>query len=367
MTVGIPFRFRRLARALDDDRDALSALANGVDAGIEADRVLPLLDARATAAGVDGPRVAEWRMAARHTVARHLLLDDALAAIGAVLDDARVPWLPIKGMGLPHGAYSPDEYRPTSDIDVLIPEEAFAVAVESLASAGWRGAHAGGHRAAWLEDEGYNWQATSEEHRAFLELHHRLWGPVDPRLHPALVDRAAPDPARGRHARRLGPAHAYIVGACHLWNTAPPRPFLYLLDLERFARAATDEPAAFARRVCTTASEFDLQLFVARAARCAAGLWQGPHRIIADELHGELSTVERAVARRGSFDLPLGRLVLARLLSGRRSRSGWRAPLRRVWPHPALVEEVTPAAWSWPRRRAAFQLGLVRRRAPRPD
>ncbi len=49
--------------------------------------------------------------------------------------------------------------------------------------------------------------------------------------------------------------------------------------------------------------------------------------------------------------LTLNRMYLARLLSGRPSRMGWRAPWRQVWPHPGTVERATPASWpGWGRR-----------------
>ena len=52
--------------------------------------------------------------------------------------------------------------------------------------------------------------------------------------------------------------------------------------------------------------------------------------------------------------------VLARLLSGRASRAGWRSLPRRIWAHPGIVEQTTPAHWIWPARRIAHLMRTLR-------
>jgi hypothetical protein len=125
-------------------------------------------------------------------------------------------------------------------------------------------------------------------------------------------------------------------------------------------RIAADEPE-IADEAARLAEAWDLQLPAGLAAAQVAALWpSAPNRTIADRLLGGLRPLERLVARRGE-SVGLKSIVLARLLSGRASRAGWRSLPRQVWAHPGIVEQETQAGQSWPLRRLAHVLRGLRR------
>ncbi len=107
-------------------------------------------------------------------------------------------------MGLVAHCYPQPECRPTTDLDILVPEERFREAREALRAAGWHDLHPGPLHEDFLVREGYNWQARHTS-GIMLELHFRLWGPVDPRLARAVFERATPaGRARDLPAPRAG-------------------------------------------------------------------------------------------------------------------------------------------------------------------
>ena len=139
------------------------------------------------------------------------------------------------------------------------------------------------------------------------------------------------------------------MAAVHTWLNPPPRPLLAWWDLERIAAA---EPG-MADEAASLAETWDLQLPAGLAAAQVAALWpSAPNRTIADRLLGGLRPIERFAARQGEA-VGLKSIVLARLLSGRASRAGWRSLPRRIWSHPGIVEQETPAGRIWPVRRLA--------------
>jgi len=330
-----------MARATAGDPEAveqLTATGEGITAVIE-NRLAPLLVFLAHEQAVEAPEA--WLASMRQTAVMRILLENALSNLGTDLDAAGIPWLPLKGMGLPARLYPRPECRPTSDIDVLIPETRFFEARDLLQRQGWEDIHPGPLHEDFLVREGYNWQARHTS-GVMLELHFRLWGPVDPELPAAILDAAEPAPGLGSMARLSGPVESYIVAACHLWNSPPPVVLLYFFDLHLLSQAAAGDPG-FTESVIALARRHDLQLFVGLAAAVTARLWPGEtNRQIAAALLAELRAPERMVLmrarRRSTLEIPLGALVLSRLLSNRKSRSGWRAPFRRLWPHPAIFQ-----------------------------
>ena len=175
------------------------------------------------------------------------------------------------------------------------------------------------------------------------------------------MEAAEADPTLGPTARRLPLAHAWLVAAIHVWLNPPPRPLLAAWDLERIGMAGQD----FADDVIRLAVEWELQLPAALSAAYAAGLWlSDPNRRIADRLMDTLRPAERLTARRaleGRIEsASLESIVLARLLSRRSSRAGWRSLFRRFWAHPGIVEMETPPGRSWPARRLAHVLKAFR-------
>jgi hypothetical protein len=320
-------------------------------------RVGPALALRARRLGIEGPAVDSWRRSLLGVTAHRLRIEDRLAVLGTTLGVAGISWLPIKGCDLGPRVYEQPEERPVGDVDVLIAEEDYLRARRALEEAGWRSLIPGARVDAYLLEEGYAWQAVDPT-GLLLEVHHRLWGMVPPGLAPALLSAAVPDGALGPTARRLPLAHAWLVAAVHVWLNPPPRPLLAVWDLERIAAAAGPDLADEAVRL---AMEWDLELPVALSAAYASGLWASdPNRRIADRLMDTLRPVERLAARRalegGVESASLESIVLARLLSFRPSRAGWRSLVRRIWAHPGIVEMETPSGRSWPARRLSHVL-----------
>jgi hypothetical protein len=358
---------KQLAAALAGDRAALGELAFREDAraAIVGGRIAPALALRAGELGVGGPEVDVWRRELFAATSHGLLLRSALEKIGAILAAAGVAWAPFKGLGLSPHVYPQWEERPTGDIDLLVAGEVFEHARRTLEAVGWRSMADVTGADEFVEAEGYNWQAVGEG-GVLLELHFRLWGCAPEGLAAAIFDRAQPDLEMGPTARCLQLSDAYVIGAVHWWTTPPPRLLIHLWDLRRIAAAAKPD---LAERVVAEVRRWGLQLLVAPVAEAAAGLWgDDTNRTVAVGARAGLRPAERLAARRirrtGADAVGLEVVSLARLLSGRESRMGWKAAWRRVWPHPAVLREKTPEGWSWPHRRVRFaaeRLGLLRR------
>ena len=371
MTVSAPYgeAGRLLVAALAGGEQDLRELTRRGDlrALIETSRIAPALALRAAVIGLAAKETDLWHRWLMEATSHGLLLRHSLAGIVAALGRAGIAWAPLKGLGLSPHVYAAWEERPTGDIDVLVGAADFERARAALREVGWgeAGTGAAEEDEAFLRDEGYNWKAV-DTHGVALELHFRLWGCAPEGLGAAVLARAAPDPAGGPTARRLRLADAYTVAAVHWWTTPAVRPFVFLWDLHRIAAAGD---ARFAADVLMQVRRWGLDLFVAPLAAAVAALWDdAPNRAIAAGASEELRRPERVAARRiaraGVEGAGLEIVSLARLLAGRSSRMGWKAPWRRVWPHPAVLRQKTPAEWGWAHRRAWFaarRLGLVRR------
>ncbi|HWN43897.1 MAG TPA: nucleotidyltransferase family protein [Thermoanaerobaculia bacterium] len=352
---------KRLAAALSGDRDALAALAADPAAAelARVHRVAPALSLRARRLGIGGPAAESWHRALIAVTAHRLHIEDRLGTVGAALGEAGVPWLPLKGCDLGARVYGHPEERPVGDIDLLVPRADLPRVQAALRAIGWRGLAESPRQERYLRDEGYAWQAQDAA-GVLLEVHVRLWGIVPAGLGAALLAAAVPDPALGSSGRRLPLAHAWLVAAVHSWLNPPPRPLLSWWDLERIA-AAEPGMADLAENAVRLAEAWDLQLPAGLAAAQVAAFWpSAPNRAIADRLLGGLRPLERLAARQGDA-VGLKSIVLARLLSGRASRAGWRSLPRQVWAHPGVVEQETAPGRSWPARRIAHVLRALLR------
>jgi len=263
-----------------------------------------------------------------------MILEQARLNLGHVLDSHHIPWLPLKGMGAITDIYPQPECRPTSDLDILIPRENLETAIPALTGAGWIP----------IDDDEfepmaiYNWKA-SHPNGSLLELHYTLWGGVDSRLAEALLQSAEKAPELGPSALRSPAPDLYIIGAAHLWNSPRPRTLLYFLDLHLLALNSTENHPTdlpkpdFAASVVQSTRDHDLQLFVGLSAAITQTLWPHPATAkIATTLFDDLRLPERVLLRlsknKPSADLHLGAMTLARLLSRRKTRTGWNAAVR---------------------------------------
>lgn len=345
-----------LASALDGEPEALRRLAVAdQDGRIGAShRIAAALYLRATRAGIEGPALVPWRQALFMMSARYLALGAAVEHIAQLLAAEKIRWIPLKGYDLATRIYDPPEERQTSDLDLLVASQDFERARRKLVAAGWQGLAAGEHAEEYLQEEGYAWQATDGV--VLLELHFRLWGSVAEGLEQELIANSRLDPALPTGGHRLSLAHAYAIAAVHAWLTDPPRPIASWWDLARISAASSpelvDEVEALSRR-------FGLELPIALAAQISATLWgQKSCQLLATRQAQNLRLPERWLARRTAAvgDTPLASMALARLLAGRPSRTGWRAPWRKLWAHPGTIERFTPTTWPWAARRLWYLL-----------
>lgn len=361
-----PPELRLCAAAIAGDADALTELASRPELAplVAANRIGPGLAIRAAEHRLDGEQVLDWNEQMRTAAGMRLQLLAAMRDLSRALGAAGIPWTPLKGMGLDPALYPHPEERISTDIDALVSPTDLEPAVRALVDTGWHDLVDSDRQRAYTLDEGYNWKLARAT--VSLELHFRLWGGVPERLAADILGRAAPAPELGPTARRVDPADAYLVAAVHTWQTPPPRYLMLWWDLHRMASVAGPD---LADTVIERTTEYGLQASVALAAAAAADLWHhDTNRRIAGALEPHLRASERWAAHRLTSTSPitasLGTLTLGRLLARRPSRSGWRAPLRRVWAHPGTVEGDTPAAWTWPRRRLthlARRLHLTRK------
>ena len=359
---------RLVVAALGGGDKELRELARRADlrAAVVASRVAPALALRAAVVGLAGREVEAWHAELVDATTRGLMLRHALAGIAAALGRERIAWAPIKGLGLSPHVYAGWEERPTGDVDVLIAPADLDRARAALRAIGWAdlGDIAGSDEAtdeAFLRTEGYNWKAA-EPGGLPLELHFRLWGCAPEGLGASVLTRAVADPEAGETARRLRLEDAWVLHAVHWWTTLPVRPLLYLWDLRRITEAAGDR---FAADVTTQVRRWGLQLFVAPVAAAVGALWDdAANRAIATAARAGLRRAELAalarIERAGVEAAGLETVSLARLLAWRDSRMGWKAAWRRVWPHPAVLRQKTPAEWTWLHRRAWFAARRLR-------
>lgn len=348
---------RLVAKAWDGDATALVKLAEHDADGALAlrHRAGPALcraAESASSAPLEPPDA--WRQQRLGTAGRQMLLDDSLRRVGRSLADASIPWAPLKGLDLltrRPAVYDPPEDRPTSDLDILIPESRLDDARRALLGFGARDLTTGPRAERYLRDEGYAWQASLPS-TALLEVHFRLWAQAPADLPAALLDAATPD-AELPGALRLHPAHAYLLAAVHAFTVPPPRGSGIWRDLTALGRAYPE----LASRVVDDSQRFDVQLPVALAAGLSAELGQSPVCTqVAERLRPSLRGPERRLLGASPAELALSKLALARHLAGRRSRRGLvRAAWRRLWPHPGVVEAATADGW-WPIRRLRYQL-----------
>jgi hypothetical protein len=344
---------RLIARAAAGDREALVGLAADPELadGVAPHGLAPLLYGRSHSAAVGGPGVEAWHRELLRSAGWWLRADRALASIDGSLAQAGVRWLPIKGADTGTRLFGRREDRPCSDLDLLVRREDLSRARSALESRGWKG-DTSREVEDFLSAEGYNW-AAADDGGVRLELHYRLWGFVGQGLAEEVWTGATPDPTLGRTAHRVSLHHAFVLGATHAWVHPGPRRLVYWWELFLLGEMGGSELAS---AVSLSARRWGLELPVGLGARYAAELWgEATCAEIADDLLRRLRVPERIVRRgaeRWGMDwLTLHCMYLARLLSGRPSRMGWRAAWRRVWAHPGAVEEATPSTWPrWGRR-----------------
>ena len=365
-------KLSRVVRAAEGCEASLAEVAN--DAELTALSMRSQLGASlalgALRQGLRGPVVERWQKRLHGSASLWLLIDAAAETVFSALADSGGRWAPIKGFDVGTRFYDPREARPISDLDILVERRYFEAACAALGEAGWLLRERGRRARQFLVEEGYtchfSGRAREDLPDVLVELHFRLWGLVPEGLESEILMEARGSEAAQSGPFRLSPAHAYLLAATHGWTRTKPYDLVDYRDLQAVLSGAGAERAAVADAIVERARRWSLQLPVCLSACVAARLWPGGgHETVADRLEERLTWVEKREVerlRQGGLDaVSLPRLVMARLLSGRPSRAGWRSVWRRAWAHPGVVELETPDQWSWPRRRFAHVSRSLRR------
>jgi hypothetical protein len=169
-----------------------------------------------------------------------------------------------------------------------------------------------------------------------------------------------PDDTLPTGGRRLPLAYAFVVAAIHGLLDAPPRPLFQWWDLERIIAAGEPE---IELEIVELARSWEVELPVTLAAAEVVALW--PNKVcarIVQELTPSLRRAERRAAFRAAghgLDSAGASLSLARLVSGRSTRTGWKAVLRHFWAHPGMVAQETPSDWPPKLRRVYHVLNAL--------
>ncbi len=101
------------------------------------------------------PAAAELKQLRALAIAQEMRLGAALAAVDEAAADLRLPYAPLKGQALVLGGFAPDGGRPSSDLDLLVPEARLDSLQQELLGRGFAVAgEAYEHQAAGLRHEG---------------------------------------------------------------------------------------------------------------------------------------------------------------------------------------------------------------------
>lgn len=100
-------------------------------------RLLPLLGANLRRLGIDDPLAADIEAIRRETAAKNRRLFDAGRHLLAVLAEAGIATLILKGGALVPQRYGDLGIRPMSDLDVVVPTSQAEAAIHALEDAGW--------------------------------------------------------------------------------------------------------------------------------------------------------------------------------------------------------------------------------------
>lgn len=141
-----PVQEALLLAGLAPDEEAARAWTR-VRAGLDLDdiwdpevhRLLPLVQNRLRAAGVDDPDMPRLQGLARRTWYENQVLVGTTAPLIALLEDAGIATIVLKGMPLAFRHYDSPSLRPMRDVDVLVPTGRRDEALQLLASEGWTG------------------------------------------------------------------------------------------------------------------------------------------------------------------------------------------------------------------------------------
>lgn len=220
-----PAQLQLLRAALLDGEPAQSAWRNWraavdldrLDAGSE--RLLPLLIHNLKRLGVEEPDLGRYGGILQYTFVANRRRVARLTPVLRALDEAGIPAMLLKGLGLAVHHYAHLGLRPMADTDLLVPVADLARAMSILDAHGWRGT-------SMPPDVGlrHALQCVAADGQQ-LDLHWRfMWELSGDDRADAVWTRAAPGAVDGAPVRVLAAddmlLHVVVHGA--RWNTVPP-------------------------------------------------------------------------------------------------------------------------------------------------
>jgi hypothetical protein len=347
VVAALPASTRLIASAMTAERRSVERLASyrKLSGEVERHRVAPLLARVADELATSGSCVEGWRTAAEQSIAESQKVSSSLASLAAKLQEAGVRWAPLAGADLATRVYQVSSDRPLHRLEILVATRDLDPAIQACAAAGWRAEDSGEGRGRALREEGSTWRARAADGHE-LRLYFRLWPWTPEYMLREAFERAEPAPELGDGAVRLGLVDTYLIAAQRVWTQPARRSLIHWWDLHRIVDSGG---AQVGREAYREARRAGLHLPVGLAGAVAAGLWgHAANRQLADLLR-ELRGWERAalVAARtiGAEKAPAWLLLVARQLTGRSTRGGWRSVIRPLWAHAGVVEDESPESW----------------------
>lgn len=283
-------------------------------------QLVPLVARALTRAGIGFPDAARVRGIARHTfVANQMLLADA-ATVLAILGEAGVPAVALKGVPLVVRYYDDASLRSMVDFDILVREPDVVRARDALQRAGWRCTRR--VRPDFLR-RGAELALRMEGRPGQLDLHWRLIPWVDRNGgndYPELWRDAQPIDVYGRSALAPGAPDLLLHLVLHAFRSGWRNVPRWVADATMVLRGTPDfDWEGFTRRVVAGR----LSAPVEDALRYAARLVRLP---VPDDVLAALAATDRGALRRRRY------AVACRAVTGvRRPLVGQLPDLRVLW------------------------------------
>ena len=293
--------------------------------------ILPLLLRGMKRQGVPRQWLEEQKQGESLCLYRYVLHKDALEKIGAVLDGAEIPWIPLKGAVI-RDLYPEPWMRTSSDVDVLVHEEDLDRAVEALETeTSFRAKSRDYHDVSM-----YSEQILLELHFSILEN----MDTVDPLLRQVLSYAV---PAGEGFRRSLTPEFQVFHNLAHmsyhlLHGGLGVRPFLDLWLLEHRTRFDREKVSQLCRQSGL------LPFYEAGLRLTEVWLENAPHT-------EQTAALERCCLEGGVFDS--GRLTGA---VRQREKRGLRYLLGRLFVSRGTLEELYPSLKKHPWLLPFFQI-----------
>ncbi len=275
------------------------------------------------------------------TLARNMLLTQVAEEVIRALADDGIPAIVLKGLDYETRVYNVPGARPTSDVDLLVPEDSRRRAFTLLDRLGFEPRAA----APGFDESDYHevaWRRGGVE----LDLHLALAPLVRCRIdYRAVWADSAPLRLGNTDTRGLSVPHAIIFQALHMAIDHFQVPAIYLIDLARLWASGVDEDRLVAvasawrcRRPLESALALTAKFIPGSVPAPAGGASEPRIRRILDAYGGPraLSRAGELARKFAHFDRPLDGVRYFVVQSRRNLRERWEQEIRRRGPRERL-------------------------------